>query len=249
MEHFIPNIVLSGRGARGLRQSHKGRRAAGRRKARQTSTRTAKAKQHFLTMASETTPLVSKRGPSSESLPSNSGAGAGPATAYFLGGAHHRHTSSGFDSIATPTGQAEVDAPPAGAAATEFDSRPVLTRDPPPPAWKGKFAQGKKGDASMDADAAGGVGTLVLPRKVPLKLEPKVHFANERTFLAWLNVILVPAAASLAIVAYSTGDNLVDQFYGIVLLPVSTAYMFYALWQCKSPRNAFVNLIRFLILI
>ena len=29
----------------------------------------------------------------------------------------------------------------------------------------------------------GEIGTLLIKRKVPIKVEPKVHFANERTFL------------------------------------------------------------------
>ncbi|KAL7542243.1 hypothetical protein ACHAWF_007124 [Thalassiosira exigua] len=85
------------------------------------------------------------------------------------------------------------------------------------------------GDAP-DANT-GEVGTLVIPRKVPLKVEPKVNLANERTFLAWLHVIVVLAAASATIVTYSKGEGLVDQLYGIVLLPVSVAFLFYALWQ------------------
>ena len=31
-------------------------------------------------------------------------------------------------------------------------------------------------------------GPTSLPRKVPVKVEPKVYFANERTFLAWLHM-------------------------------------------------------------
>ena len=80
---------------------------------------------------------------------------------------------------------------------------------------------------------AGEIGTLVLPRKVPIKVEPKVHFANERTFLAWLHVVVILAAASMTILTYSTDENFVNQLYGIVLLPVSVAYIFYALYQCK----------------
>ena len=61
--------------------------------------------------------------------------------------------------------------------------------------------------------------------------EPKVHFANERTFLAWLHVVVILAAASMTIVTYGKDENIVNQLYGIVLLPVSVAFMFYAAWQ------------------
>lgn len=39
------------------------------------------------------------------------------------------------------------------------------------------------------------------PRKVPVKVEPKVFFANERTFLSWLHMSLTLASISVAIVA------------------------------------------------
>ncbi len=39
------------------------------------------------------------------------------------------------------------------------------------------------------------------PRKVPVKIEPKVFFANERTFLAWLHMSVTLASISVAIVA------------------------------------------------
>jgi hypothetical protein len=38
-------------------------------------------------------------------------------------------------------------------------------------------------------------------RKVPVKIEPKVFFANERTFLAWLHMSVTLATISIAIVA------------------------------------------------
>ena len=56
----------------------------------------------------------------------------------------------------------------------------------------------------------------------------------ERTFLAWLHVVVMLAAASTTIVTYAEGQGIVEQLFGIVLLPVSVAYIFYALSQCKS---------------
>ena len=38
-------------------------------------------------------------------------------------------------------------------------------------------------------------------RAVPVKIEPKVFFANERTFLAWLHMAVTLASISIAIVA------------------------------------------------
>ena len=44
-------------------------------------------------------------------------------------------------------------------------------------------------------------GSNQKPRKVPVKVEPKVFFANERTFLAWLHMSVTLASISIAIVA------------------------------------------------
>lgn len=35
-----------------------------------------------------------------------------------------------------------------------------------------------------------------IPRKIPLRLEPKTHFANERTFLAWSSIAITFGASS-----------------------------------------------------
>lgn len=38
-------------------------------------------------------------------------------------------------------------------------------------------------------------------RKVPTKIEPKVFFSNERTFLSWLNMAVTLSTISLAVIA------------------------------------------------
>lgn len=144
---------------------------------------------------------------------------------------------------------------PKGAVGAEFNPRPVggagLGLNVVPPrgsknrkmrkpsvggGWMGHVADSWKPNQAAPAREdtainAGEIGTLVLPRKVPIKVEPKVHFANERTFLAWLHLVLILAGASILIVGYAPGDNIVNQLYGIILLPVSVAFIFYALFQ------------------
>ena len=44
-------------------------------------------------------------------------------------------------------------------------------------------------------------GTNHKQRKIPIKIEPKVFFANERTFLAWLHMSITLAAIAIGIVA------------------------------------------------
>lgn len=38
-------------------------------------------------------------------------------------------------------------------------------------------------------------------RKIPTKVEPKVFFSNERTFLSWMNMAVTLSTISLAVVA------------------------------------------------
>jgi uncharacterized membrane protein YidH (DUF202 family) len=67
-----------------------------------------------------------------------------------------------------------------------------------------------------------------------LKVDPKVFFANERTFLAWLHVSVILAGASVAIVAFSDAQSTTqNQLYGVILLPISIAFVVYAMMQCK----------------
>lgn len=37
--------------------------------------------------------------------------------------------------------------------------------------------------------------------QIPVKIEPKVFFANERTFLSWMNMSVALSTISLAVVA------------------------------------------------
>ncbi|KAL3796169.1 hypothetical protein HJC23_000672 [Cyclotella cryptica] len=76
-------------------------------------------------------------------------------------------------------------------------------------------------------------GTMVMNRTSPsVKVDPKVFFANERTFLAWLHVSVILAGASVAIVALSdTQTTTENQLYGVILLPISIAFIVYAMMQ------------------
>ena len=67
-----------------------------------------------------------------------------------------------------------------------------------------------------------------------VKVDPKVFFANERTFLAWLHSALLLAGASVAIQGFADrADNPVAKLYGVILLPVAISFIFYAMYQCK----------------
>lgn len=80
-------------------------------------------------------------------------------------------------------------------------------------------------------------GRMIKPRKAPVKVEPKVFFANERTFLAWMHLSVMLAGASIAILAFAEEQNPFSQIYGVILLPVAIAFIVYSMYQCKFNNN------------
>ena len=76
--------------------------------------------------------------------------------------------------------------------------------------------------------------SLLKQRKAPIKVEPKVFFANERTFLAWMHISIILAGSSIAIIALTDEHaNVGGQLYGIVTLPVALAFIIYSMYQCE----------------
>lgn len=76
------------------------------------------------------------------------------------------------------------------------------------------------------------IGSYILPRAVPIKIEPKVVFAAERTFLLWMHSSLWLIAGSMAILAYGKDDPQ-KILYGATIFPVGIVFIIYALYQCK----------------
>jgi hypothetical protein len=99
---------------------------------------------------------------------------------------------------------------------------------------KGRPSEGPLIPTAEDRAAeTGGVGTLLIPRKVPVKVEPKVHMANERTFLTWLHLVVTLAAASMTILKFASDESAASIIFGLILLPASQAFIVYCLYQCK----------------
>lgn len=74
------------------------------------------------------------------------------------------------------------------------------------------------------------IGSLLLRRKVPVKIEPKSYFACERTFMQWMHTSLWLLGASLTIISYSDGDP-IKLLYGASILPVALSFTIYSLYQ------------------
>ncbi len=134
---------------------------------------------------------------------------------------------------------AEVNNRPTGARLEEFYSRPVINSTASLPTDKSKsdidaYVQRQKELVERSTVKDPPVGSLLLNRKVPMKVEPKVFFAAERTFLLWMHSALWLFGASTVILAYASQDADPRKImYGASIMPVALAFMLYSLITCK----------------
>ncbi|GKZ00868.1 hypothetical protein MPSEU_001038500 [Mayamaea pseudoterrestris] len=83
--------------------------------------------------------------------------------------------------------------------------------------------------------------TLLAPTGVQ-KIEPKVFFANERTFLHWLHHAVVLSTIAAGVLAFSDESGSTwGEWYALCLLPISLAFCIYALntflWRSERIKN------------
>jgi len=77
------------------------------------------------------------------------------------------------------------------------------------------------------------------PKRIalPIRVEPKVFFANERTFLSWLNFTVILGGLSIGLLNF--GDS-VGRTAAVIFTGVAMATMVYALvtyhWRARSIR-------------
>jgi len=64
---------------------------------------------------------------------------------------------------------------------------------------------------------------------VTQKVEPKLHFANERTYIHWLHMAVHIAGLATAVLAFSPSDSLAE-VYAMLMLPLALVFVFYALF-------------------
>ncbi|KAJ3212359.1 vacuolar transporter chaperone [Dinochytrium kinnereticum] len=113
--------------------------------------------------------------------------------------------------------------------------------------WKWWASSGGSVTPAAPAPVGGAAGYLgpdgkrLPPNKriaIPVRVEPKVFFANERTFLSWLNSCIV--IASLAIALLNLGDR-VGQIAGLLFTLVAMMFMVYSLflfqWRAQKIRD------------
>lgn len=72
------------------------------------------------------------------------------------------------------------------------------------------------------------------------KIEPKIFFANERTFMKWLSMAVLLSSVSTGILAFTETESKA-QIWALAMLPVSLLLIFYPLkifyWRSEKIRN------------
>lgn len=115
---------------------------------------------------------------------------------------------------------------------------------------KGKKDKGKApatsssswfGGNSNQKDLAPGIPAKMNGKKIvlPVRVEPKVFFANERTFLSWLHFCVVLGGLALGLLNFD--GNFAGQVSGFLFTAVAMMFMMYALflyqWRADKIRN------------
>jgi uncharacterized membrane protein YidH (DUF202 family) len=80
-----------------------------------------------------------------------------------------------------------------------------------------------------------------VPRKIPLRIEPKTYFANERTFLSWLSMATTLGSVGTAIAGFAVADEKAITKHGIrestvelmalLMIPIALLMIAYALFS------------------
>jgi len=183
----------------------------------------------------ENTPLVRR-----------SSNGSNGKTFYAVSSSVRSKEAAGYDSVRDNDGGQVVETLPEGAKEDDFAPRTLGSP------VRRSVTEGKK---TMNGETTTGFfGKLfgksstpvrtVKPRMAPIKIEPKVFFANERTFLAWMHVSIILAGASIAIMTLGVAEEEDDvdikkkpynpiarQLYGLITLPVAVAFLVYSMYQ------------------
>ena len=147
-----------------------------------------------------------------------------------------KQTSSKSAAVGVESEPAVVEAFPKGSKPAEFYSRPVSMLIKHGSQFSAEEMYESHQKEMIAAPSPGykdpPIGSYLLSRKVPVKIEPKVFFAAERTFLLWMHSALWLLAASLTIIAFGRDDP-EKIIYGATILPVAVAFICYALFQCE----------------
>ena len=69
-----------------------------------------------------------------------------------------------------------------------------------------------------------------LPRMVPMRIEPKTSFANERTFLRWIHMSIILGGVSSAMLGGASPSDVDAHVIGLITIPIAIAITMYGVW-------------------
>ena len=144
----------------------------------------------------------------------------------------------------------ELSAPPEEEIVGAEISHPLLGRRPPRRGagsgqhtdFLGRNAGGQTATEDEDCSCCGFCPTdKKLPRKVPVRVEPKTYFANERTFLSWINMSVTLGSISSALTVFGDSESAQGagtQIISLLLTLVAAFFVGYAMWTFHVRRQA-----------
>lgn len=81
----------------------------------------------------------------------------------------------------------------------------------------------------LESDLCNFAKATQMTKNIPAqKVEPKVFFANERTFLSWLNMAVFMSSMSIAVMAFAS-NNASSIAFALILMPMALLFIGYAL--------------------
>ena len=112
--------------------------------------------------------------------------------------------------------------------------------------WLMEKYRARKKQALVTTEVEGSIGTFDKPIKLPVRIEPKVYFANERTFLSWLEASVLLTLLSVYLIT-ARGPSIADRgkILGYVFTPISILFCLYSLlvylWRADRIRTKYAG--------
>ena len=98
---------------------------------------------------------------------------------------------------------------------------------------KGSIRTKKPPESILAAIFGGNVQSANFNNEGAKKVNPKVFFANERTFLKWMNVSTWVAAISIGLSSFSSTNGNLEALSSLLFLAMAIIIVCYSMFQCK----------------
>lgn len=139
-----------------------------------------------------------------------------------------RKSGAGYGAIPAADEENQAYVPPGKEDVATSTTALLGDRRPPEQAGMLDRMRRRYGNESAAPAPAGGAKKAIT---IPVRVEPKVLFANERTFLNWLHTSTIIATIGMALLNLSPNSGAkASKIAGLTLVPVAIMFLFYALY-------------------